>query len=298
MGLKTKIKLGAIVLGIVVVIAIVFAIYLAMPDTVAVVDDGIKTNNYSREDFYTKYLDLKLEQEEAEKDENAEKLSQSVLNYGQNNGSAVTKNDWTAQIEEKSKEAAEYKTLAKQAPINGSDFLYEYQSSTLWSVYKPDQQTMTAQGCFYFAICAAITNKTGYWYTVKDCITDLGGVVTLHNNVYVVTNSPIPSLEGNIGQANKIFTASKSGITAEEVGVNDLEKVLSGGNIAIVYAKGGSKGILSSGGVHWLCCVGMDSSNYYFLNNGSRGTAVSKDTYNKITKGHVFKLNNTVACNK
>ena len=68
--------------------------------------------------------------------------------------------------------------------------------------------------------------------------------------------------------------------------------------MAIVYAKSGSKGILSSGGVHWLCCVGMDSSNYYFLNNGSRGTAVSKDTYNKITKGHVFKLNNTVACNK
>ena len=97
MGLKTKIELGAITLGIVIVVAIVFAIYLAMPDTVAVIDDGIKTNNYSREDFYTKYLDLKLEQEEAEKDENAEKLSQSVLNYGQNNSSTITKSDWATQ---------------------------------------------------------------------------------------------------------------------------------------------------------------------------------------------------------
>ncbi len=91
MGLKTKIKLGAITFCIVIVIAVVFAIYLAMPDTVAVMDDGIKTNNYSREDFYTKYLVLKLEQEESEKDENAEKLSQSVLNYGQSNSTVDAK---------------------------------------------------------------------------------------------------------------------------------------------------------------------------------------------------------------
>ena len=98
MGLKTKIKLGAITFCIVIIIAVVFAIYLAMPDTVAVIDNSVKTNNYSREDFYTKYLDLKLEQEEAEKDENAERLSQSVLNYGQSNNSTIDAKDLSGKL--------------------------------------------------------------------------------------------------------------------------------------------------------------------------------------------------------
>lgn len=294
MDLKVKVKLGIFVFSLIAVISVVFAIYLAMPDTIAVMDDNITVNNYSREDFYTEYISIKLENQEDNEDKNEEILKDSVVK----NPVTVMKRGWGEQISLKSKEANEYLNLAQVAGIQGVEYLWESQSGNLWKSYHPPKSdtgvTMVNSGCFFFAITAAITNNSGYWYTVKDCITDLGGKVALDNyGTYQVTNSPVDTLSGGIVLANKIFNVSGSGITA--TAVKSLDEALSNNNMAIVYAENGSKGILSSGGHHWLCCIGSDDNNYYFLNNGNRGTVVSKSTVANIQLSVIWKLNNTKA---
>lgn len=294
MSIKAKIKLGGLIFCIAIIACVIFGIYIAMPDTIAIVDSNTAVNNYSREDFYTEYISIKLENQEDVEDKNEEILESSVVN----NPIAVVKRGWGGQVNLKSKEADEYLNLAQVADIQGVDYLWEAQKGKLWKSYHPPKSdigvTMVNSGCFFYAVTAAITNNSGYWYTVKDCITDLGGIVTLDSyGTYQVTNSPIETLTGGITLANKIFSVSGSGITA--VSAKSLDEALSNNNMAIIYATTGSKGILSSGGRHWLCCVGSDANNYYFLNNSSRGTAVPKSTVANIELSTIWKLNNTVA---
>ncbi|MBQ2885810.1 MAG: hypothetical protein IJE43_18965 [Alphaproteobacteria bacterium] len=78
MKLKTKLQLMTIL--VVIGIILVFCVYMCMPETYRLVDSGVQINNYSREDFYTEYLDLVIQKQNEEKDESEDIVSQSIIN--------------------------------------------------------------------------------------------------------------------------------------------------------------------------------------------------------------------------
>ena len=93
--MKWKAKIIAVVVALLVVVLVVFAVYMCMPDTTYHYDNQTR-QNYSREDFYTEYLDLVIEKQNTEEtDENTEILSNSVVNIINGNNVILNFDDLT-----------------------------------------------------------------------------------------------------------------------------------------------------------------------------------------------------------
>lgn len=285
----------------VMVIFVIYAIYLAMPGTDYVeniADSG--DNNYSREDFYTEYLESVETFVNGTVDSTSNALSQSVLN-----SSISATYDWNAQLSAIDTKYLGYSSNFKQITVgNGITYLQEGQSK-YWSKCKAGNgSTLKGAGCFYFAASGLISNKTGQIYTVADILSngnDSCKNITLAYDAqrgFSIASGSMSKVGGSVLLLQQVI--DRSPLDAKVVSISDTEhsgltgfvdeSKLQQGTWYFLHAKGGSKGILSDGGEHWMLLIGCDSDNYYFGNNASRGTRFPKSTIDKIKFNHIWEI--------
>lgn len=286
----------------VIAVGVIFAVYLAMPDTTYITEtEDAGRNNYSREDFYTEYLDMVAELSNSTTDLTADTLSQSVINAG-----SIQAGSWQAQLAAMDARYPGYsKNFTQLATGTGITYLQEGQTKTYWGkCIAGSGSTMSSAGCFYFAASGLITNKTGVVYTVADILTngnDSCKDIRLNydaRNGFSVSGGTLSKVGGSSVLLQQ--TIDRSPLNARVKVIADSNRTglagavdegrLKQGTWYFLHTKGGSDGILSNGEEHWLLLVGADAGNYYFANNANRNTKVPRSTVDRITFNHIWEI--------
>lgn len=187
-----------------------------------------------------------------------------------------------------------YESKLKLYTVGNTTFAWESQSNGAWSSFKPSSATMAGKGCFYYACSALVGAKLGKVYTIEQCLTDLGGIVTTDSGgTFVVNPTPISDLNGSINQLNKILQKSGIGASATSVSGIDSSKLSNGEAMYIIYATkdvGSSKELYSPGGegAHWTAVVGVENGSYIVLGNGDRSVLQPPGEFNDLK--YIFEV--------
>lgn len=210
-----------------------------------------------------------------------------------------------------------YSKCIKEITVNGSILAWEKQERGAWSSFSPNEVSMSAAGCFYYATCALIGAKTGSIYTIEQLLTNMGGeVITSNSGEFTVTRKPIANLSGSREQLQRCLNAAASynsaisGAVVSEVNKGVFEADASdGGELAkgscmyIVYQRAhpakasdcklssyhaGSCGKCDTcNGTgycnHWTAVVGKSDGKCIVLGNGDRDYLVDVKEFKNIT---------------
>jgi hypothetical protein len=296
-----KIVCIAIAIGIVGVF-----VFLAIPSSIDVndyinIEDSERPR--SKEKFYVNYLELVQENSEKTIDEdvnlnNSTEVVANVSKVPVNSSSSgnIVSWDWQSQIEGRAKVWAEYSELAYTADIPGvGNVIWELQTGNTWSTYKASKETVVGQGCFLYAACAYVSNKTGKWYTIEDMFNSLGGEVYTVNDTYMMCkNKALQDFEGSATKLNTILNAAGLTVTVRDLkaGWDKInESALNNGTWYILYVlDDNSKGVLSNSGKHWFVVVASDTDNWYILCGPKGKTQVSKSEVSGLNITHVYEI--------
>lgn len=179
--------------------------------------------------------------------------------------------------------------------IQGKQYCWEAQSKGAYpSAIQSGGSTVDGAGCYFFALAAYATNKSGKIVTVADILRNVGCNVQFKNGQYIYDKHSKYSLTG-ANTVNSIFADMGLPYTRGDdlTDWNAVEKELDNGNYILYYADekdvDKSERKLSGSGSHWLIIVGYDSNNYYFLCNAGRNPAQPKD-WVKHHRAHTYLL--------